>query len=247
MARGEMTLYVVPASHPCAAVEVALQRKSLAYRRVDLLPLWHVVHQRVKFGRRTVPGLELADGQRVSGSRAIMRVLEGLEPEPPLLPADAALRAKVEAAEAWGEEVFQPAARRILWAAAQRHPEALESYSEGADLPIPTSVALRSAPILIRLERRLNRASDDAVRADLDALDAHLDRIDGSIAEGVIGGEEPNVADLQIASGLRLVMTLDDLRPRIEARPCGRLALRLFPEYPGRVPSGSVPSWRGRS
>ena len=240
MARGQMTLYVVPASHPCAAVEFALRRKSLAYERVDLLPLWHVVHQRAKFGRRTVPGLELPDGGRVSGSRAIMRVLEALEPEPPLLPAEAARRAKVEAAEAWGEEVLQPLVRRVLWAGAQRHPEALESYSEGADLPIPASLAVRSGPVLARLERVLNRSTDKAVAADLAALDGHLDRADGYIREGVTGGEPPNVADLQIASSLRLLMTLDDLRGRIASRPSGELALRLFPEYPGRMPAGAL-------
>jgi len=237
-----MTLYVVPASHPCAAVEFALRRKSLAYRRVDLLPLWHVVHQRLKFGRRTVPGLELPDGERVSGSRAIMRVIEALEPDPPLLPAEAAKRAKVEAAEAWGDEVLQPLVRRVLWAAAQRHPEALESYSEGSDLPIPTSVAARSAPVLVRLERALNRSTEKAVAADLGALDGHLDRADGYVRESVIGDEPANVADLQIGASLRLLMTLDDLRPRIASRPSGELALRLFPDYPGRMPSGSVPS-----
>jgi glutathione S-transferase len=242
MTRGRMTLYVVPASHPCAAVELALQRKSLAYERVDLIPLWHVVHQRAVFGRRTVPGLKLADGGRVSGSRAIMRVLDSLEPDPPLLPADAALRAKVEAAEAWGEEVLQPLVRRVLWAGAQRHPEALESYSEGADLPIPTSLAVKSGPVLVRLERLLNRSTDRAVRADLDALGGHLDRADGYVSEGVIGGEPPNVADLQIGASLRLLMTLDDLRPQIESRPSGELAMRLFPRYPGRMPSGSVSS-----
>jgi glutathione S-transferase len=242
MAPGRMTLYVVPASHPCAAVEFALRRKSLAYRRVDLLPLWHVVHQRVRFGRRTVPGLELPDGERISGSRAIMRVLEGLEPEPPLLPADAAKRAKVEAAEAWGDEVLQPLVRRILWASAQRHPEALESYSEGSDLPIPASLAVRSAPVLVRLERALNRSTEAAVREDLAALDAHLDRADGYVRESVIGDTPANVADLQVGSSLRLLMTLDDLRPRIAPRPAGELALRLFPDYPGRMPSGSVPS-----
>jgi glutathione S-transferase len=242
MTRGEMTLYVVPASHPCAAVEYALRRKSLAYRRVDLLPLWHVVHQRAVFGRRTVPGLKLPDGGRVSGSRAIMRVLESLEPEPPLLPADAAKRAKVEAAEAWGDEVLQPLVRRVLWAAAQRHPEALESYSRGSDLPIPASLAARTSPVLVRLERVLNRSTDGVVRADLAALDDHLDRADGYVRESVVGDEPANVADLQIASSLRLLMTLDDLRARIASRPAGELALRLFPDYPGRMPSGALAS-----
>jgi glutathione S-transferase len=185
-----------------------------------------------------VPGLGLATGEKVVGSRAIMRVLDGLEPEPPLLPADAALRAKVEAAEAWGEEVLQPLVRRVLWAAAQRHPEALESYSEGSDLPVPTSLAIRTAPVLVRLERALNRSTDEAVRADLAALDAHLDRADGYVAEGVIGGETPNVADLQVGASLRLLMTLDDVREKIEPRPSGQLAARLFPDYPGRMPRG---------
>ena len=32
-------LYVVPASHPCAAVEAALALKRVDYKRVELLPL----------------------------------------------------------------------------------------------------------------------------------------------------------------------------------------------------------------
>jgi glutathione S-transferase len=238
MTTGELTLYVVPASHPCAAVEYALRRKGLAYRRVDLLPIAHVVHQRLAFGRRTVPGLKLPTGERVVGSRAILRVLDGLEPEPPLLPAEAARRAKVEAAEAWGEGDLQALVRRLLWGAAARRPDALASFSEEADLPVPVGVAMRSAPLVIRLERALNRASDEAVRRDLAGLDAQLKRADTYIAEGVIGGDVPNVADLQIAAGLRLAMTVEDLRSRIEPRPCGALALRLFPEYPGHIPAG---------
>src|SRR3954470_10365561 len=94
MTSGEPTLYVVPASHPCAAVMLAFERKGLAYRRVDLLPMVHVVHQRIVFGRGTGPRPRLPGGEKVVGSRAIMRVLDGLEPAPPLLPAAPALRAK---------------------------------------------------------------------------------------------------------------------------------------------------------
>src|SRR6476469_10452779 len=50
MTSGEPTLYVVPASHPCAAVMLAFERKGLAYRRVDLPPMAHVAFQRVVFG-----------------------------------------------------------------------------------------------------------------------------------------------------------------------------------------------------
>jgi hypothetical protein len=37
-------------------------------------------------------------------------------------------------------------------------------------------------------------------------------------------------------------MTLGDLRPTIERRPAGRLALRLFPDFPGDVATGSIPA-----
>lgn len=237
-----LKLYAVPASHPCAAVERALQLKGLAYDRVDLLPLTHVVHQRVVFGRRTVPGVKLPTGEKVVGSRAILRVLDRLEPEPPLLPADAPLRAEVEAAEAWGDEVLQPVGRRLIWPALQRDGAAIVSYSEGASLPVPVSLAARSAGIVSRLERLLNRASDEAARADLAALPAHLARIDGWIGDGVLGGPGVNVADLQIGSTLRLLTTLGDVRPMIDGRPAGDLAVRLFPSYPGSVPAGTLPA-----
>ena len=37
-------------------------------------------------------------------------------------------------------------------------------------------------------------------------------------------------------------MTLGDLRPMIEPRPAGQLALRLFPDFPGDVPPGIIPA-----
>ena len=57
----------------------------------------------------------------------------------------------------------------------------------------------------------------------------------------MIGGETPNAADLQIASTLRLMMTLEDLRALIEPRPAAELALRLFPQADGHMPAGSLP------
>jgi glutathione S-transferase len=164
-----------------------------------------------------------------------------MRPDPPLYPADPAQRAKVEEAERWGEETFQPIPRRLLWRAYKRNPSTLASYSEHSKLPLPAPMVRLSAPLISRVEIRLNRATPEAERADLAALPGHLDRIDGWIAEGVIGGEAPNAADLQIASTLRLLMTLEDLRPQIETRPAGALALRLFPQADGHMPAGSLP------
>ncbi len=81
------------------------------------------------------------------------------------------------------------------------------------------------------------------MRADLAALPGWLQRIDDWIAEGVLGADPPNAADLQIAASLRLATTFDDLRPAIEARPAGEMALRAIPDFPGRAPPVLPPAW----
>jgi glutathione S-transferase len=234
-------LYAIPASHPCAVVERALQLKDMPYRRVDLVPVAHKLSQRLRFGASTVPGVAFDDGARVSGSRAILRELDGRVPEPALLPVDGPARAAVERAEEWGDVVFQAVARRIVWSTLRRAPGAVASYLEGARPPLPAPVARTIAPFMPRLAQRVNGATDAATRTDLLGADAHLARVDRWIAEGVLGGETLNAADLQIASSLRLLLTLDDVAPMVDAHPAGALARRVFAEYPGRVAAGALP------
>jgi len=88
--------------------------------------------------------------------------------------------------------------------------------------------------------RRVSDADDATVRADLTRLPGLLDRADRLLEEEVIGGDEPNAADLQILTSLRLLLAHEDLRPRIEPRPCARAALRLLPDYPRPGP-GALP------
>jgi len=123
-----------------------------------------------------------------------------------------------------------------------RTPEALRSYAEHDTLPLPLPLVMQAAPVVIPLARLVNRASPDQVRQDLQALPGHLDRIDAWIADGVIGGEQPNVADLQLLSTVRLLATLDDLRPLIERRPAFAQAHALFPDDDGTTPAGALPA-----
>jgi glutathione S-transferase len=236
----EGRLYVVHGSHPCETVKRAMEMKGIPYKLVELPPPLHAPIQRLLFGERTVPALRL-NGEKLSGSRRILRRLEELRPDPPLFPADAGARARQDEAESWGDEVFQPIARRLLWHAMRRNPGAMVSYSEHAKVPLPAPMIRMSAPLIARGAGRLNNVSDEAVRADYDALPGYLDKVDGWIEAGVLGGEQPNAADLQIATTLRLLMTLEDLRPLIEDRPAGQLALRLFPQVDGRMPAGAYP------
>ena len=235
------TLYAVPASHPCACVERALQLKAIEYRRIDMPPVVHKAVQKALFGGSTVPGLVL-DGRKILGSLPIVRALEEKAAEPPLLPADPKERKSVELAEGWGDEVLQPLVRRVLWTALGREPSAIPSYSEGSGLFVPAPIARLSAPLIARAEQRIHAASDLNVRADLAHLDRHLARVDRWIDYEVIGGEEPNAADLQIGAGLRLLLTVGDLSRWAGSRPATQLAFKWFPRYPGRVPAGVLPS-----
>ena len=102
---------------------------------------------------------------------------------------------------------------------------------------------MKTAWPIIKLASRFNEASDENVRRDLAALPGMLQQVDDWIAAGVLGGEEPNAADLQIAPSVRLAMTFDDLRPAIESRPAGKLAMRVVPDYPGKTPPVFPPAW----
>lgn len=234
-------LYVVRGSHPCVTVERALGLKGQQYAVTEWLPPMHAVAQRLLFGRRTVPGIRFADGEKVHGSRAILQRLEERFPEPSLVPDDARQAARVRDAERWGDDVLQPIPRRVLWGALSRRPTAIPSYQEGSKLAMPPVMTAFVAPAILPVQRRLNRVSDESVRADLRDLPGHLDRIDAWLADGTLGGTAENVADLQIAPSLRLLMTVEDLREPIASRPAGQWALRLFPEWGGQVPAGAFP------
>ncbi len=239
-------LYVVHSSHPSEAVRAALALKGIPYKTVELLIPTHVPVMRMRFGVRSVPALKLDGGAKVSGSRAIMRTLDELVPDPPLLPPeeDAAARAAVLEAEQWGDDVLQPLVRRIVWGALKRAPSAIPSYQQASQLPrLPRPVVKVVAPAVIAIERRLHGAGDDAVRADLRALPEHLERVDGWIDAGVLGldPDQPNAADLQIGSSLRLLATIGDARPLLTGRPAAALAMRVFEDFPGDVPAGTFP------
>jgi len=237
-------LFVLHASHPSVAAERALELKGLPFRRVEIPPTMQPVVMTPVFGRRTVPGAIFPGGERVSGSRAIMRRAEELVPSPPLWPADPAARTRVEEAEAWGDEVLQPLVRRLLWPAFHHAPRSLHSFQRGASLPpVPAPVLGVLAPGITRLGMRLNGASDATVAADRAALPGALDRVDAWLADGVLGDEAlVSAADLQVATSLRLLATIGDARADLDGRPADAYARRLFPEWPGEIPAGALPA-----
>jgi glutathione S-transferase len=97
-------------------------------------------------------------------------------------------------------------------------------------------------PVATRFAR-ISHADDASVRRDLELLPGNLDRVDAWIAEGTIGALRPNAADFQIATTLRAMLVMDDLRPAVEGRPGAELARRILPDFPGNLRSVLPPGW----
>jgi glutathione S-transferase len=149
----------------------------------------------------------------------------------------------VEEAERFGDEELQHPIRQVLWWGFKQDRNPMRSYSEGARLGVPVGLAVKTGGPLVALSARFNEAGDENARRAIAALPGLLDRVDAWIESGVLDGEQLNAADYQIAPSLGLAMTIDDLRPAIEARPAGRLAQRVVPEYPGRMPPILPSEW----
>ena len=234
---GRATLYSLELSHPGHAARLMLERKGIEHRVVNLLPGFHPWMVRaLRFPGRTVPALKL-DGQRVQGSRQITRALEELQPEPRLLPTP-----MVEEAERWGEETLQEIPRRAFRWGAARQVDLRRWIAQDAGIPAPGLGARVNVPIARRLAA-YSQASDENVRRDLADLPDHLDHVDSLIADGTIGGGEPNAADFQIGCTVRVLLSQTDLRPVVEGRPCADLAMRVLPESPGPIPPFLPREW----
>jgi glutathione S-transferase len=236
-------LFVIPASHPATTAALMLDFKGIPFKRTDLMPVVSKgVLRAAGFPRVTVPALKIGD-EKVQGSREISRALDRIQPEPALFPADPDRRAAVEDAERYGDEELQHPIRQLLWWGFKREKENLRGYSEGARLGVPIGLAIKTGGPLVALSAHFNEATDANARAALVALPDLLDRVDAYIADGTIGGTEPNAADFQIATTIGLALTLDDLKPMIEPRPAADLARRYVPDYPGHTPPILPPAW----
>ena len=245
------TLYVIPGSHACRSAILMLEHKQVPYRRVDVVTLTHPVvarlhgfdaggQRRTAGGRRTlgirlgdllgtVPGLAV-NGTRVSTNHRIARYLDERHPEPRLLPADPERRRAVEEAERWANDEFQMTARRVLGGAAIRDPVAFSRRTGDGRmgyLLYRHELARRLIlPFIARVPFAVDRSTDDELLPELPEM---LDRIDAWIADGVIGGEELNVADFMIVTSLALMLYRPDILSFMEGRPSLELVDRLLP------------------
>lgn len=229
-----------------------LEHKQLPYKRVELITALHPIMARMhgfdaggeqrSVGRRRPVGLRAADrlgtvpglagaGQRVSTNHRIARFLDERHPEPALFPADPEQRAAVEEVERWANDTLQMDARRILTAEVRRNPAAADQL--GADGRLGQLLYRRALARRILIPTLICGAfapEPATERKLLARLPATLDRLDGWIAEGVLGGAQLNAADYMVAPSLALILYRTDVVPLFEGRPVLELVDRLLPE-----------------
>lgn len=249
----EAKLYVISGSHACRAAMLMLAHKRIAYRVVQLPTGMHPMLVRAlgfpghkvpiravegRTGRSlalldrmgTVPALRYG-AERVQTNHRIARFLDRVAPEPPLFPPDAQHNQAVQEAEAWGDEVFQMAARRL----------GLTGSLSGLDNFRDRGNSGRLGPLLSRSEvmrvlaargvtsvafKANAQVEDELVRG----LPPLLDRIDAWIAADVLDGPQLYAADFVIAPSLALIAYRLDLRAQVQERPCGAFLERVLPE-----------------
>jgi glutathione S-transferase len=236
------TLYSLPTSHPALTAHAMLAHKRIDHRVVQLIPGLHPPVLRVLgFPGYTVPAL-VVDGRRVQRTRTISRFLDEIRPDPPLFPRDPDARRRVEEAERWGEEVLQSVPRRIFrWSAAREY--AVRRWLIVDVSRVPGGALMARGSLQAKAFARAVGADDAAVRADVAAIGDHLAEVERLRGEGVIGGDERNAADFQIATSVRSLANFTDLQPYVAGHPAVEWAATVVPDSPGPVPPALPPEW----
>lgn len=206
----ELTLYQFPISHYCEKTRWNLDAKGLSYDVVNLLPGAHVLKTRKMAGVRTVP--VLADrGTVVGDSSAIALYLERVYPEPALLPADQANRARALDLEDLFDRRAGKSVRQWLYGClmAEKHGKAAEVLF--ALYPPPVRLLGKvAAPFVERALRKMYRINREAVVAAratlLDLADRLENEVEGDPSRYLVGGSL-SIADITAASLLSPLLT----------------------------------------
>jgi glutathione S-transferase len=138
---------------------------------------------------------------------------------------------------------LQPVPRNLFrWGAA--HDQQLRlALARMTGWPAPDVAARLTKPIGWYFSRVVSGSTEDSIRADLANLPLLLDHVDELIDAGVIGADQPNAADFQIGTSVRVMLGFPQLRSLIESRPAAELAMRIAPDFGREVPLKLPADW----
>ena len=94
----------------------------------------------------------------------------------------------------------------------------------------------------IRSTWKYHNISAVTLAEDLAGFSAQVRQIEEFAEQGLIDGDEPTAADLQIGSTARVLLTIGDLHPMFDGTAAERIAMKHFPDYDGLVPEGAYPA-----
>jgi len=198
----ERVLYQFPISHYCEKTRWNLDAKGLSYVIENLVPGWHALTTRRIAHIGTVPVL-IDRGTVIGDSAAIAAHLERTYPERPLLPADAAARARALELEAYFGKRAGKAVRQWMYGHLGERPGAMAEVALEAYPPGVRRIGKLAAPLLERAMRRLYRLDPEGVaRARVTLLEV-LDRVEtetGRDPARYLVGDALSIADIAAAA-----------------------------------------------
>jgi glutathione S-transferase len=187
-------------SHYNEKVRWALDYKRIPHVRRSLLPGPHALRALWLTGQKAVPVLQL-DGQALADSTRIIAALESTHPEPPLYPADPALRHRALELEEYFDEELGPHLRVAWFFEILSYPDYSSAQLTVGFSPTAQRVYRLLFPGIRAIMTRdmgINAANAVTARAKVAAA---LDRLEAELQpSGYLVGSSFTVADLTAAA-----------------------------------------------
>lgn len=195
-----LELYQFELSAYCEKVRLALDYKSLDYRKVEVTPGVGQIDVFRLSGQRQVPLLK--DGNEViADSTAILNYLDRAYPDRPLLPPNPAERALATVLEAWADDSFYADARKVFLATLGQDPGYRTALlpDETPD-PLKTLVGFIPGEVFgvmgagVGLTPEVLKKAKDNLSRAIESLCSLLE------ANPYLTGSQPTLADVAVAA-----------------------------------------------
>ena len=183
----------------CEKVRLILAAKGLDYKVVEVIPGVGQLELFRLSGQRQVPVL-LDGGEVIADSTAIALHLEARAPQPALLPADTANRARVLLLEDWADTALASGARLALLQAAAADPVLRTALlPEATPGPLRSLVAAMPGPLMAGV-------GDALLHQERQQLQRSLEQLALLVAQApyLVGGQL-SLADLAVVAQLSLL------------------------------------------
>jgi glutathione S-transferase len=230
-------LWQLQISHYNEKVRWALDYKRIPHTRRSMLPGVHRVITKRLAGIVTSPVMQFED-RAVGDSTAILQALEERWPKPPLMPSDAAERARALELEDYFDEQLGPHIRRAIYFDLLPYPDlVIPLFTDGANGATRAMLKAGFPALRVGMRRLMNIYEEPAARSRAKSVEA-LDRLEAELDgnDYLVGGRF-SVADLTAASlfyPLALPTEFPYTSPAFEDLPEGaRAFLGELRERPG--------------